>query len=990
MSLFSDLKNRFYSNVARNIIKDFSLKNPGPLQKWAADLLGADETSVSQPYRQSIWVYRCIQQWLAVAQVPLLLKDQDGNDVTSGPLAYLVNNPKPGQSTNDLIKWLMLSLGLRGEFFLLREDGTNFDGIPIYLSIVWPSRMSISHGDINKQDESVKSWTLSLGEGLTRKIDPRGVIHMAFPNPYNSNRGLSPVEAAMASIESDNSARQHNKYQMDRHGRITGLVSFKDSLGPDQMQLVSDLFREKYEGKKNAGKTAFLDNGATMTQLSMAAKDMDWAEGLSITREEICAAYGISTIVAGGLKGATFSNYEMAMKAAWNDTLIPIGASIADTLNRSIVKTNEPSQYVEFDFKNAVSVLQEDENKKIDRYIKLLGGKMTPKQAATLAQIDLGDPNPAHDVVWIGANEMPADAALAVPELPKDVKPVPAPAKKPEPEPNPEPKESEEKHIHAKAPSEYLQARGKSILKTTYPYERKLELMLKRFFYDQRKAVLANTAKALKEVAGKSVEQKAKAGTNFANQLLGNTDWNAELRRRVKPTLLEVAKLGGKQILKDLGGANRFELASMDAFMSQQTLLLDEVQEYTREALIAGANDILEGVTTGETLDETIDKLQDSFKGIFNKTEARRRTIARTETLRSLNGGRMEQMKDVGVEQKQWLAIMDANVRDSHAALNEVVIPLGDSWTTENGIDLEYPLDPSADPSETINCFPGNTLIVYSPEIKAITRRMYKGRIVTLKTKSGHILTGTINHPVLTSKGWQALGCLCIGDSVFGNRLSVVNGLSLSADVSIQHPPSTISEIFDSLYVPQNAQRRAGSVVDFHGDGKETDIEIVCTNGLLKNAVRDESGNVPLSNTNIVPGNLLRDGSSLSLYGANDAIQSCGMGGGVLPAPFSYAHATPLDALRVALASSDNIVFDQYPSNDVAGHIEVVSNDILRNAGEIIIDDVVSIESSDFHDYVYNLQTVNEYYCASSGNDSQGIIAHNCRCVCVPVFGGEQ
>jgi hypothetical protein len=67
-------------------------------------------------------------------------------------------------------------------------------------------------------------------------------------------------------------------------------------------------------------------------KLSMAAKDMDWAEGLSITREEICAAYGISTIVAGGLKGATFSNYEMAMKAAWNDTLIPVGRSIASVL----------------------------------------------------------------------------------------------------------------------------------------------------------------------------------------------------------------------------------------------------------------------------------------------------------------------------------------------------------------------------------------------------------------------------------------------------------------------------------------------------------------------------------------------------------------------------------------------------------------------------------------------------------------------------------
>jgi uncharacterized protein with gpF-like domain len=64
----------------------------------------------------------------------------------------------------------------------------------------------------------------------------------------------------------------------------------------------------------------------------------------------------------------------------------------------------------------------------------------------------------------------------------------------------------------------------------------------------------------------------------------------------------------------------------------------------------------------------------------------------------------MAQMKDIGVEKKQWLAIMDGNVRESHADLNETIIPLGDSWKTVDGNSLEYPGDPKSDVSETANC----------------------------------------------------------------------------------------------------------------------------------------------------------------------------------------------------------------------------------------------------------------------------------------------
>jgi SPP1 gp7 family putative phage head morphogenesis protein len=89
---------------------------------------------------------------------------------------------------------------------------------------------------------------------------------------------------------------------------------------------------------------------------------------------------------------------------------------------------------------------------------------------------------------------------------------------------------------------------------------------------------------------------------------------------------------------------------------------------------------------------------------VFNKSEVRRRTIARTESLRALNGGRFEQMKVAGIAQKEWLTVGDGAVRESHEFLDGKVVPIGDAFETIGNNEIMYPLDPAADAGETINC----------------------------------------------------------------------------------------------------------------------------------------------------------------------------------------------------------------------------------------------------------------------------------------------
>ena len=132
------------------------------------------------------------------------------------------------------------------------------------------------------------------------------------------------------------------------------------------------------------------------------------------------------------------------------------------------------------------------------------------------------------------------------------------------------------------------------------------------------------------------------------------------------------------------------------------------------------------------------------------------------------------------------------------------------------------------------NCFPAGTLVTSRGGIEAADRRWYDGKMVTVHTAGGHKLTGTPNHPVLTSKGWVALGSLTEGDNVVRNGGTVELPMGDNPDdVSV---PTPIGEVFESLR--QSVEMATVSVPtsaeDFHGDGGHGDVDVVLANGLLR------------------------------------------------------------------------------------------------------------------------------------------------------------
>lgn len=151
-----------------------------------------------------------------------------------------------------------------------------------------------------------------------------------------------------------------------------------------------------------------------------------------------------------------------------------------------------------------------------------------------------------------------------------------------------------------------------------------------------------------------------------------------------------------------------------------------------------------------------------------------------------------------------------------------------------------YPKGKAPSPPFHPHCLPGDALITSCGRITAASKRWYDGDMVVVTTASGKRFTATINHPVLTRRGWVGAGLLDIGDDV----VSSFDRVPVSWDGGFVHDkhqyvPSSIADIFDAFMRSGKVSPREVPVAaeDFHGDGVAGQIAIIGAYGELRDRV---------------------------------------------------------------------------------------------------------------------------------------------------------
>lgn len=342
------------------------------------------------------------------------------------------------------------------------------------------------------------------------------------------------------------------------------------------------------------------------------------------------------------------------------------------------------------------------------------------------------------------------------------------------------------------------------------------------------------------------------------------------------------------------------------------------------------------------------------------------------------------------------------------------------------------------------NCFPGFVPVSAPSGVRAADSRWYEGELVIIHTAAGNELSVTPNHPVLTPEGWVAAGDLVVGHHVIRHGANVERVDVVRPDDEQVEAP--IGDVYDALRHARGvtAVSVPSSAEQFHGDGSDADVEVVLVDRLLpdgrESGVSEQSSDRALLvggvRFELLPGLGALDEFGVGPLDTSHGLVSVGRQGGALCA----RHASETLGHGGAEVSTDAAA--QEPSTDGALlHSEVLADLTLRHpglpesdrfgdalsgigalatlrgsglgrgaddasvpnelpdpgfadanggrdlaarfAGDVAPDQVVMVERRDFAGHVYNLQTGDGWYVASS------VVVHNCKHPLTAFFPGH-
>lgn len=160
-------------------------------------------------------------------------------------------------------------------------------------------------------------------------ILPQDMIHIKLPNPGDPlegmGYGLSPLSSAAQSVDVDNLITKFLNTFFQKGTMLTGLLSFDIPLKEGTADVIIETWKKKYGGV-DASDVGILDRGAKYQRLGLTFDEMGFSEQDLRNECRILGPFGISPILIAsraGLEGVSYSNYEAARKACWEDTLVP-------------------------------------------------------------------------------------------------------------------------------------------------------------------------------------------------------------------------------------------------------------------------------------------------------------------------------------------------------------------------------------------------------------------------------------------------------------------------------------------------------------------------------------------------------------------------------------------------------------------------------------------------------------------------------------------
>jgi phage portal protein BeeE len=300
--------------------------------------------------------------------------DGEETPVHDHPLIKCLRRPNPYYGWDVLCKGIALSYRVDGNAFLQVSKSIGHQvGDPVNLWMIphdriWP-RWDPSG------DQYLGWWDYQV-DGRIIPMDLDQIVHFRDGyDPLNDRLGLCALKSNLREVCSDNEGASFTSSIMRNMGVIGYMISpksDKDNFGTrEEREEIADSFQEKHAGE-GRGKPHVTSIGVSVDKIGMTPEELALDKIMQIPESRICSAMRLPAMVVGLAVGAdqrTFSNYEEARKAAYEDGLVPMQKEIADTINFVLMPLfgNPDTDRFEFDY-DKVPCMRESQDSLFTRY----------------------------------------------------------------------------------------------------------------------------------------------------------------------------------------------------------------------------------------------------------------------------------------------------------------------------------------------------------------------------------------------------------------------------------------------------------------------------------------------------------------------------------------------------------------------------------------------------------------------------------------------
>lgn len=367
------------------------------------DLPDAFEDYTIEAFRRNPVVAACVREiQTSLSEAPIKVSRKEGSDfveIPDHPLEDLFQNPNRRDSYVTFIERSAQHFLLGGNSFWRkrRERGTTTELLPIR-----PDRVVSADADM---DGFPISFTIRVDENTsqTETIPFDDIVHIPEADPLNEVFGLPRVMAATLEIATDNEASNYVNEVLGNYGSPGTVVTINAERAKRQMlERAEALWQEKFGPGRGRGKVAFVPGGEQVQQIGFSLKDLEFEALRQVTRESICAAFGIDPMVVNittAGRGGTMSGNEHkeARRKLWVQTLIPMIRRWEAAIN-AFLAPEFGDVVAQFDLTD-VKALQEDRDNIVDRARKMVQSGATMEEARAEMGLDPDPPADQHFVL---------------------------------------------------------------------------------------------------------------------------------------------------------------------------------------------------------------------------------------------------------------------------------------------------------------------------------------------------------------------------------------------------------------------------------------------------------------------------------------------------------------------------------------------------------------------------------------------------------------